>query len=93
MKTEHILITVHFLEHLRKQHEALEQLAPVQSAFLHLLDRNELLKIVQLMYDGQAEKQHPNLTEKTNEEILTVINDQYYVLWYLIDDVFGEYTL
>ena len=93
MKIQHILLTVHFLELFRKQHEQSEKLAPVKTAFLSILDREELLEVVQLIYKGKAEKQHPNLQDTSNEEILMMINDQYYVLWYLIDDVFGGYTL
>lgn len=93
MKTEHILITVHFLECLRKQHEESEKLAPIHPAFAHLLDKEELMAIMQQIYNGDTEFEHPNFEDKSREELCVIIKDEYYILEYLIDEVFGRRLL
>ena len=93
MKTQHILITVHFLEALRTQSEETEHLAPVHKAFTHLLEKQELVAILQNIYNDEAEFEHPNFTEKTKEELLAIIKDEYYILEYLIEEVWGSYVL
>lgn len=93
MKTQHILITIHFLEILRNNHQETEHLAKIREAFAFLLEKKELIAIAQLIYNGEAEKEHPNLHQKTEAELLDLIKDQYYVLEYMIEEVWGAYTL
>lgn len=92
MKIRHAIITVDFLEKLRQGAEN-EKLAPISKAHEVLLTNEELVSVIQYMYDGEAEKEHENLNEKTSEELLSIINDQYYILCWMIDEVFGCYAL
>jgi hypothetical protein len=93
MKTEHRIITIHFLEILRKKCQDNERLNPIKPSYLKLLQREELIKIIELIYDGEGNQAHPNYQEKSSEELLCIINDEYYILWYMIEEVWGKYTL
>lgn len=93
MKTEHRLVTIHFLETLRKRNENTEKIAPARNAYANLLEKEELITIMQNIYNGEAEYEHPNFTEKSKKELLTIINDEYYILEYLIEEVWGSYVL
>jgi len=93
MKTEHRLITIHFLEALRKQSEDLEKIAPTRNAYAHLLGKEELIIIMQNIYSGEAEYEHPGFTTMSKKELLAIIKDEYYILEYLIEEVWGDYIL
>ncbi len=92
MKIRHAIITVDFLEKLRQGAEN-EKLALISKAYEVLLTKEELVAVIQYMFEGEAEKEHKNLNEKTSEELLTIIDDQYYILCWMIDEVFGDYAL
>ena len=65
----------------------------MRTAFIHLLTREELLAILERVYLGEAQQEHPNLLEKTNPELLEIIKDQYYILDYFIDELLEEFLL
>jgi len=92
MKTTEIIVIIHFLEILRKQTEN-EQLKPITSrGFEYLLSKEELIAIVNHMYDGKGSGIH-DLETKTAHELLKIIDDEYYILCYYIEEVLGRYML
>lgn len=91
--TEHLLITIHFLETLRKRNEDTEKIAPVRNAYANLLDKEELIIIMQNIYNGEAEYERPGFTEMSKRELLAIIKDEYYILEYLIEEVWKQCVL
>lgn len=77
-----LLILLHFLKQLEES-ATREQLAPLSSAFKHILSKEDLLEIIAHMYEGDQDEQYSNLRQKTPEELLAIIKDEYYILSYL----------
>lgn len=91
--TEHVLITIHFLEKLRVEHRDTEALSPMHRAFEHLLSHHELLEILQRMHHGGTAPNISELKTKSKSELLSLIDDEYYILEYVIEEVWGSHVL
>jgi|GEM_PF-4522410 len=93
MKTTEIIVIIHFLERLRKYTENEQLHSPLSRGFEHLLSKEELIRIINHMYDGKGSDEYGNLEKKIPPELLNIIDDEYYILCYFIEEVLGKYTL
>ena len=93
MKTIEIIVIIHFLERLRKQTENEQLYSPLSRGFEYLLSKEELIQIINHMYDGRGSDEYGNLEGKSSQELLNIIDDEYYILCYFIEEVLGKYTL
>ena len=93
MKPQHVIITMSFLQRLQKQAKNEQHQSPVHPAFKNLLDKEELMSIIDHMFDGEAEMEYPDLKIMSKDSLLEAINDEYYILCWLIEEVLGSYTL
>lgn len=89
MKIHELIITRNFLLHLKNQHQN-EQFMSATDVFLNLLSREELLHIIDTMTGGTQHEEDPVFEESTNKELLSFIDDQYYILEYLISRIERE---
>lgn len=85
MKTNELVIVKHFLDILENRTELERLQEPIHDAFLHILEHDDLINILLLMYGGEEEVQmaHPHYLEVSNETLLfEYIRDEFYILQY-----------
>ena len=93
MNARHALIALSFLQKLQEKVKNERFQNPVHPAFETLLNQEELISVIQCMYENEAEIEYPNLKEKSKKELVDIINDDYYILCWLMEEVLGRYTL
>lgn len=97
METREYIMIRHFLSVLEEQYQDSERLKePIAAAFVHLLNRRELIAILTMMFGGteHIKEEYPHYEKASNEEILyTMIKDEYYILQYLLNVTIKKFTL
>ena len=91
LETRHKILTAHFLIRLRNEFKENERLAPLSVGLLHLLNQEELETIVYRIYGETSDVRFGNLKEKTAQELIMIIEDEYYVLDFLLDEIWKGY--
>jgi len=91
IETRHKILEVHFFKRLRDEFKGNERLAPLSAALFHLLNQEELEGVVNRVYGETSDVRFGNLKEKTTQELIMIIEDEYYVLDFLLDEIWKNY--
>ncbi len=91
LETRHKILTTHFLKRLHKEFKETECLASLSLGVIHLLREDELRSIIHRIYGDMADKRFGNLKEKSPRELIMIIEDEYYVLDFLLDEIWKDY--
>ena len=91
LETRHKILTAHFLKRLRNEFKENQCLASLSLALIHLLREDELRSIIHRKYGEMSDKRFGNLKEKSPQELIMIIEDEYYILDFLLDEIWKDY--